>query len=88
MNCENMITRKNEQGVALIEVVFVVAIGLIVIGMAVPTLLSTQRNYRAIGDANNVAAEILLAKMRAASDFTQSRVHRHQRQFVPIGTLG
>jgi hypothetical protein len=43
--------------------------------MAIPSITSTRRNYRALGDARDVAAEILLAKMRAASDFTQTRAY-------------
>lgn len=65
--------RQKEQGVSLVELVMVGAIALIIIAMAVPTFLSTRRNYRAMGDARDVSAEILLAKMRGASDFTQAR---------------
>ena len=64
---------RKEQGFALIELVMVVAIALIIIGMAVPTFFSMRRNFRITGDARDIAAEILVAKMRAASDFTQAR---------------
>src|SRR5690349_15379425 len=68
-----MIFPRNERGIGLTELVVVGAIALIIIAMAVPSFLSTRRNYRALGEARDVAAEILLAKMRAASDFTQAR---------------
>jgi type II secretory pathway pseudopilin PulG len=70
----SMAPHPKEEGVALVELVLVVAIGLIIAAMAVPTFISTRRNFRAIGDARDIASEILLAKMRAASDFTQARV--------------
>jgi type II secretory pathway pseudopilin PulG len=69
----SMRPHQKEQGVALVELVIVVAIALIIAAMAVPTFLSTRRNYRVTGDARDIASEILLAKMRAASDFTQAR---------------
>jgi type II secretory pathway pseudopilin PulG len=62
-----------EQGLALVELIIVVAIALVIAAMAVPTFVSTRRNFRAVGDASNVAADILVAKMRGASDFTQAR---------------
>ncbi len=57
------------------ELIIVAALALIIVAMAVPAIISTRRNYRALGDARDVAAQILLAKMRAASDFTQTRVY-------------
>ena len=57
------------------ELIIVVAIALVIIGMAVPAFVSTRRNFRSITDASNVSGEILLAKMRASSSFTQSRVY-------------
>src|ERR1035437_1658549 len=70
-----MNNRTHERGLGLMELVIVAAIALIVVAMAVPAIVSTRRNYRALGDARDVAAHILLAKMRAASDFTQTRAY-------------
>lgn len=70
-----MNNRTHERGLGLLELVFVAALALIIVAMAVPAIISTRRNYRALGDARDVAAQILLAKMRAASDFTQTRVY-------------
>ena len=70
---ETQKTPRNERGFALVELVIVVAIALIIAAMAVPTFISTRRNFRAMGDARDIAADILVAKMRAASDFTQAR---------------
>ena len=68
-----MNNRTHERGLGVVELVFVVALALIIVAMAIPAIISTRRNYRALGDARDVAAQILLAKMRAASDFTQTR---------------
>ena len=70
-----MNNRTHERGLGIVELVFVCAIALIIVAMAVPSIVSTRRNYRALGDARDVAAQILLAKMRAASDFTQTRAY-------------
>jgi type IV fimbrial biogenesis protein FimT len=70
-----VIMRTREHGVSLIELVVVVAIALLVAAVAVPTIISTRRNYRGMADARDIAALILLAKMRAASDFTRTRAY-------------
>lgn len=70
-----MSKRNHERGLGIVELVFVAALALIIVAMAIPTIISTRRNYRALGDARDVAAQILLAKMRAASDFTQTRAY-------------
>ena len=62
-----------EQGIALVELVLVSALCLIITGIAVPNFLSTVRNYRSAGDSQEINSEIMVAKMRAASDFTQAR---------------
>ena len=62
-----------EKGIALVELVLVSAICLIITGTVVPNFLSTLRHYRSVGDAQDINGEILVAKMRAASDFTQAR---------------
>jgi Tfp pilus assembly protein FimT len=67
--------RTHERGIGLVELIIAAALAVIIVAMAVPAIISTRRNYRALGDARDVAAQILLAKMRAASDFTQTRVY-------------
>ena len=59
----------------MLELVIACALALIIVAMAVPAIVATRRNYRALGDARDVGAQILLAKMRAASDFTQTRIY-------------
>lgn len=75
MMLKPMANRTCERGLALIELVVVLVIVLIVAAVAAPTLVSTRRNYRTSGAARDITSEIMLAKMRSASDFTRSRIH-------------
>jgi prepilin-type N-terminal cleavage/methylation domain-containing protein len=69
-----------DDGFSLIEVLLVVAVMGIVAGMAIPSTTSTMRGHRLKGDAEAVHNLVALAKMRAASQFSRSRV------FVDLGT--
>ena len=72
----NTFYRKHgHRGFSMIELMLVIVIGLIIAGMATPTLLTIKRNLRISGDAGDLNGEIALAKMRAASDFTKARVY-------------
>jgi prepilin-type N-terminal cleavage/methylation domain-containing protein len=63
-----------QRGFSLLELMIVVAIGLIIVAFAVPQFTEALRNYRLAGDVRNIKGEILLAKMRAAARFTRARV--------------
>ena len=65
---------RKQQGFSLIELMLVVAIALIILGIAIPSFLQAIRNYRIAGDTQNLNGEILVAKMRAAANFTRYRV--------------
>ena len=67
--------QQRHRGFSLVELMFVIVISLIVAGMAIPTFLTIERNLRTSGDARDINGEIILAKMRAASDFTKARVY-------------
>jgi Tfp pilus assembly protein FimT len=43
--------------------------------MVIPTLVTVVQNYRVVGDARGIAAQLSLARMRAASEFTQARLN-------------
>jgi type II secretory pathway pseudopilin PulG len=62
-------------GFSALELLLVVAIVIIVAGMAIPKLMSMVQNLRTAGDARDLNGVILMAKMRAASNFAQARVH-------------
>ena len=62
-------------GFSALELLIVVAIVIIIAGMAIPKLMSMVQNFRTAGDARDLNGTILMAKMRAASNFAQTRVH-------------
>ncbi len=67
------VRRSSQSGINVIELAVVLAASLILTAISMPSFFSMRRNFRALGDARDVAAQILLAKMRASSDFTQAR---------------
>jgi Tfp pilus assembly protein FimT len=67
--------RKPVGGFSAVELLIVVAIVLIVAGMAIPKLMSMVQNLRTAGDARDLNGVIVLAKMRAASNFARARVY-------------
>jgi type II secretory pathway pseudopilin PulG len=66
---------KSIGGFSALELLLVVAIVIIVAGMAIPKMMSMVQNLRTAGDARDLNGMILMAKMRAASNFAQARVH-------------
>src|SRR6266849_2589765 len=66
---------RGHRGFSMIELMIVVVVGIILTAMAIPTFRTIQRNLRTGGDARDINGEIVLAKMRAASDFTKARVY-------------
>jgi prepilin-type N-terminal cleavage/methylation domain-containing protein len=61
-------------GFSTIELLVAVAIIAVVAAMAIPNLVRMQKNARLSGDGHNLASTLSVAKMRAAADFTESRV--------------
>jgi Tfp pilus assembly protein FimT len=51
------------------------AIVMIVAGMAIPKVVTLAQNLRTGGDARDLNGDILLAKMRASSEYAQARLH-------------
>ena len=64
-----------QHGFSLLELVGVVVILFIAAAFAVPQINTMLRAGRLASDAHSLAEEVTLAKMRAAADFTQARVH-------------
>ena len=62
-------------GFTLIEMLIALLVGTSLVAMTIPVLLKLERNFRSAGDARTLNGEISLAKLRAASDFTKSRVY-------------
>jgi len=62
-------------GFTLVEVLIVTTIVVVVAAIGIPTLTTIARNLRTGGDARDLNGAIVLAKMRAASDFARARVY-------------
>ena len=67
--------KSSHRGFSLLEVLTVVVVSLIVAAFAIPMLKAIQTDMRIGGDVRGIANQIALAKMRAASDFTQARLY-------------
>jgi type IV pilus assembly protein PilA len=65
---------RTERGFSLLELMVVVLVIGIVAAMAIPNWLRVQKNARIAGDAHGLSEALSIAKMRAAANFTQSRV--------------
>lgn len=73
----------DSRGYSLIELLMVVGVTTVVAAMAVPMMSNTIGNFRLSGDARSVNSAVSLAKLRAASDFSQARLYidRSARNF-------
>lgn len=67
--------RRSDAGYTLIEIMAVCALVGIVAAMAVPQTASMMGGYRVKGDAQGINNLVSLAKMRAASLYSRSRVY-------------
>ena len=64
----------DRRGFSLIEMLMVVGLTTVIAAMAVPMMSNTIGNFRLSGDAHSVASAMALAKLRAASGFSQARL--------------
>jgi prepilin-type N-terminal cleavage/methylation domain-containing protein len=62
-------------GFSLVELMVVVLILSILLAIAISSIASITRIYRIAGDGRGIAAELVVARMRAAADFTHARVY-------------
>jgi prepilin-type N-terminal cleavage/methylation domain-containing protein len=66
---------KTGRGFSMLELLIVLAISIGISVLAFPSLLALGRNYRSVGDGQDLYSMTGLAKMRAAADFTHARVY-------------
>jgi prepilin-type N-terminal cleavage/methylation domain-containing protein len=66
---------KQQAGVSLIETLAVVFILSILLAFAVPMGRSISQVYAIAGDVRSISADLNLARMRAAADFTHARLY-------------
>jgi prepilin-type N-terminal cleavage/methylation domain-containing protein len=62
-------------GFSLIELLVVIGISTVAAAIAVPMMGNTIGNFRLNGDANSLRNAVSLTKLRAASDFSKSRLY-------------
>jgi prepilin-type N-terminal cleavage/methylation domain-containing protein len=65
---------ERESGYSLIELLIVVGISSVLAAVAVPMMKNTIGDFKLSGDARGLNNAVSLAKLRAASDFSQSRL--------------
>lgn len=66
---------RNERGFTFVQLLFVVAIVLILSALALPSFLNSSRPMRMRNDANALADLIVMARMRAATEFSRTQVY-------------
>jgi type II secretory pathway pseudopilin PulG len=64
-----------ECGFSLAEVLLVTFIVIVIAAMGIPKLMTMVGQLRVAGDGRDLNGAIILAKMRAASDFARARVY-------------
>jgi len=68
-------TRDRRNGFSILEVLMVLGITTVVAAIAVPMMKNTIGDFKLSGDARAITNAVSLAKLRAASDFTQARLY-------------
>ena len=66
---------KRQLGFSLIELMVVVLVLSVLLAIAISSIASITRIYRIAGDGRGITAELVVARMRAAADFTHARVY-------------
>jgi len=87
--------KSTQRGFSLIEMILVIGISITVAAIAVPMSGNFLGYFRLTGDARSLSNAVALAKLRAASYFSQSRIYfdlssksHHIETFKKSGTPG
>lgn len=70
-----MATRSRESGFTILETLFVVGLIGVISAIAVPQLTNSLAYFRISGDARSISNAIAVVKMRAASNFSRTRLY-------------
>jgi Tfp pilus assembly protein FimT len=63
------------RGFSMIELMVVVLVAIVLLAIAIPSVLGVTRTFRIAGDIRGIAAEVALARMRAASRGAKARLN-------------
>ena len=66
---------KRNQGFSTLELLLVTVVSLVVAALAIPGFNQVKRTLRISGDARDLNGAVNMAKLRAAADFTETRVY-------------
>jgi prepilin-type N-terminal cleavage/methylation domain-containing protein len=75
-----MDTRRTTAGFTMLETLFVVALIGIISAIAVPQFSNSMGYFRISGDARSISNAIAVTKIRAASNFSRTRLYVNQTQ--------
>jgi prepilin-type N-terminal cleavage/methylation domain-containing protein len=75
---------RSARGFTLLELLMVVAVGVIIGATAIPSYMGYLRNYRANNDAHNIAGLMSIARMRAGADFARAAVSCNSSSTPPV----
>jgi Tfp pilus assembly protein FimT len=64
-----------ECGFSVIETMIVMTLIIVLLAIAIPSVRGLGRSFRISGDTRAIAAQLNLARMRAAADYTHARVY-------------
>jgi Tfp pilus assembly protein FimT len=67
--------KHGEYGFSVLEFLVVTALIVVIVGMALPYTRTAFQTYSVTNDAREMAAQLSLARMRAASAFSRARVY-------------
>lgn len=66
---------RNARGFTMIQLLIVVAVVVVLAAMAIPSFLNSSRPMRIRNDANALANLIVMARMRAATEFSRTEIY-------------
>jgi prepilin-type N-terminal cleavage/methylation domain-containing protein len=66
--------RPSDRGFSMLELLIVMVVIVVVAAIGIPSLRNTMASYRGSAAVQGIAAQLAVGKMRAAAQFTRSRI--------------